>query len=208
MFLAKSLALQPSLMRYLSLVSALAATALAQTSPGSYPSTNKNFGVAFPNATVTPGTWVSPDDVTSQPAVYVTDKLNKDATYMIFMLDLNIPDSDVTTAAYYNTLVPGLAVNTTTRLHWWGGNYTIQNGRFVNASDALAEYTAPRPRDSTNHTYTLYLFDQPEGYVPPEKALDGTYYSQTTSARFNFTLEPIVKAVGGPIAANYFLSDA
>ncbi|GKZ34034.1 hypothetical protein AbraIFM66950_004169 [Aspergillus brasiliensis] len=195
-------------MRYLTLVSALAATALAQTPAGSYPSTNKNLGVAYPNATVTPGAWVSPDDVTSQPAVFATDNQKYDGTYMIFMLDLNIPDSDVTTAAYYNTLIPGLAVNTTTRLHWWGGNYTVQNGRFVNASDALAEYTAPRPRDSTNHTYTLYLFNQPEGYVAPEEALDGTYYSQTTSARFNFTLEPIVKAVGGPIAATYYLSDA
>ncbi|PYH31866.1 YbhB/YbcL family Raf kinase inhibitor-like protein [Aspergillus neoniger CBS 115656] len=194
-------------MRYLSLLSALAATALAQTPPGSYPSTNKNFGVAFPNATVTPGTWVTPDDLTSQPAIYVTENLNKDATYMVVMLDLNIPDSDVTTAAYYDTLVPGLAVNTTTRLHWWGGNYTIQNGRFVNSSDAISEYTAPRPRDSTNHTYTLYLFDQPEGYVPFEEAANGTYYSQTAFARFNFTLEPILRAVGGPVAANYFLSD-
>ena len=48
-------------MRYLTLVSALAATALAQTPAGSYPSTNKNLGVAYPNATVTPGTWVNPD---------------------------------------------------------------------------------------------------------------------------------------------------
>lgn len=54
-------------MRYLSLLSALAATALAQTPPGSSPSTNKNFGVAFPNATVTPGTWVSPDGMYSAP---------------------------------------------------------------------------------------------------------------------------------------------
>ncbi|OOF95536.1 hypothetical protein ASPCADRAFT_507373 [Aspergillus carbonarius ITEM 5010] len=195
-------------MRYLTLVSALAATALAQTPAGSYPSTNKNLGVAYPNATVTPGTWVNPDYVDNQPAIYATNHQVYDGTYMILMLDLNIPDSDVTTSSYYNSLVPGLAANTTTRLHWWGGNYTVQNGQFVNASDALAEYTAPRPRDSTNHTYTLYLFDQPEGYVPPEEALDGTYYSQTTSARFNFTLEPVVRAVGGPIAANYYLSDA
>ncbi|RAK95383.1 YbhB/YbcL family Raf kinase inhibitor-like protein [Aspergillus ibericus CBS 121593] len=195
-------------MHYLTLASALAATALAQTPAGSYPSSNKNLGVAYPNATVTPGVWVNPDYVTTQPTIYPTHYHLYDGTYMILMLDLNIPDSDVTTAAYYNTLVPGLAANTTTRLHWWGGNYTVQNGHFVNASDALAEYTAPRPRDATNHTYTLYLFDQPEGYVPPEEALDGTYYSETTDARFNFTLETVVKAVGGPVAANYFLSDA
>ncbi|KAJ6120992.1 hypothetical protein N7523_005272 [Penicillium sp. IBT 18751x] len=125
------------------------------------------------------------------------------------MLDLNIPDSDVTTAANYDTLCPGLDGNTTTRLHWWGGNYTLgRHGLFLNSSDALAEYTAPRPRDATNHTYTLYLFDQPEKYVPPELALNGTYYSQTSVARFNFTLAPIVKEIGRPLAATYFLSSS
>jgi hypothetical protein len=127
---------------------------------------------------------------------------------MIFMLDLNIPDSDVTTSAYYSSLVPGLAVNTTTRLHWWGGNYTIgKHGLFVNSSEAVAEFTAPRPRDSTDHTYTLYLFEQPGDYVLPKAALEGTYYSQTAEARFNFTLAPIVKEVGEPVAATYFLSN-
>lgn len=133
--------------------------------------------------------------------------MRHDTKYMIIMMDLNIPDSDVTTAPYYDTLIPGLAVNTTTRVHWWGGNYTISNDRFVNSSDSLAQYTAPRPRDSTNHTYSLYLFDQPADYVPPQAALDGTYYSQTTSARFNFSLAPIIEAVGEPVAATYFLSD-
>jgi hypothetical protein len=49
-------------------------------------------------------------------AVRVTEH---DSTYMIFMLDLNIPDSDVTTSASYGSLIPGLAVNTTTRLVGW-----------------------------------------------------------------------------------------
>lgn len=146
--------------------------------------------------------------VTSLLFIPERKKPKHDSTYMIFMLDLNIPDSDVTTSGYYSTLVPGLAVNTTTRLHWWGGNYTIgKHCPFVNSSDAIAEYTAPRPRDSTNHTYTLYLFEQTRGYVPPEEALDGTYYSQTAEARFNFTLAPIVKEVGEPLAATYFLSN-
>jgi hypothetical protein len=149
-------------------------------------------------------------DVGSQPIVYAREKLEIEHhnTYMIFMLDLNIPDSDVTTSAYYSSLVPGLAVNTTTRLHWWGGNYTIgKHGLFVNSSEAVAEFTAPRPRDSTDHTYTLYLFEQPGDYVLPKAALEGTYYSQTAEARFNFTLAPIVKDVGEPVAATYFLSN-
>lgn len=143
-----------------------------------------------------------------QPSLYTQTALN--GTFMVFMLDLNIPDSDVTTAAgSYSTLVPGLATNTTTRLHWWGGNYTVsQDGTFVNSSDALAEYTSPRPRDSTNHTYALYLFEQPAGYVADAEALSGAYYDQTSDSRFNYTLLPITEAVGGPVAATYFLSSA
>ncbi|KAJ5697118.1 hypothetical protein N7488_010802 [Penicillium malachiteum] len=185
-----------------------AAGALAQTPPGSFAYTKNNLGAAFQDAEITPGVWISPDDVSDQPALWpASKKMRRDSKYMIIMMDLNIPDSDVTTASYYDTLVPGLATNTTTRVHWWGGNYTIENGQFVNSSDSLAEYTAPRPRDSTNHTYTLYLFDQPAGYVPPQAALDGTYYSQSTDTRFNFSLAPIVEAVGEPVAATYFLSD-
>ncbi|KAJ5948138.1 hypothetical protein N7466_001153 [Penicillium verhagenii] len=185
-----------------------AVTALAQTPPGSYAHTKHNLGAAYQNATITPGTWISPDDVSDQPAFWPTSmKMRKDAKYMLIMLDLNIPDSDVTTAAYFDTLIPGLAANTTTRVHWWGGNYTIEDGKFVNSSDSIAPYTAPRPRDSTNHTYSLYLFDQPASYVPSKAALDGDYYSQTGSSRFNFSLAPIVEAVGEPVAATYFLSD-
>lgn len=151
-------------------------------------------------------------DVSNKPIVYATDNQKHEpddpTKYMIIMLDLNIPDSDVTKAADYATLFPGLAANTTTHLHWWGGNYTLaRHGLFLNSSDALAQYTAPRPRDATNHTYALYLFDQPENYVPSEVALNGSYYSQTSEARFNFTLAPIVKKVGRPLAATYFLSN-
>ncbi|KAH8655819.1 phosphatidylethanolamine-binding protein [Xylariales sp. PMI_506] len=188
---------------------AFSSIAVAQTPSGSWPSTSQNLGVAFTNDTVTPGLWISPDDVTSQPLVYETSNVSSTSgQYMLIMLDLNIPDSDVTTADYYNTLVPGLATNTTTRLHWWQGNYTLQQQQLVNSSDSLAEYTAPRPRDSTNHTYTLYLFEQPANYTPPVAALDGLYYSGTTDERFNFSLSAIVSEVGGPIAANYFLSSA
>ncbi|RAL16788.1 uncharacterized protein BO97DRAFT_420182 [Aspergillus homomorphus CBS 101889] len=124
------------------------------------------------------------------------------------MLDLNIPDSDVTTVDKYGTLVPGLAANNTTRLHWWGGNFTLEGRTFVNSSAALAPYTAPRPRDSTEHSYTMYLFKQPKGCVPSEAAVEGVYYDQTADARFNFSLAPIVAAVGEPVAATYSVSSA
>lgn len=137
------------------------------------------------------------------------------------MLDLSIPSSDVTTPSQYSTLVPGLAPNTTTRLHWWQGNYTItlpspspsaspssQTTLFLNTTDSIAAYTAPRPRDATNHTYAFYLFTQPENYFPGEEAANGTYYDETTDARFNFSLKGVVEKVGEPVAANWFVSSA
>lgn len=154
----------------------------------------------------------SSTDVTDQPETYSVhncSETNDVQKHMIIMLDLNIPDSDVTTADEYVTLVLGLAVNTTTRLHWWGGNYTLDpaSGAYVNSSDALSAYTAPRPRDEVFHNYVTYLFEQPASYVPSETALNGTYYDQTTAARFNFSLTPIIEAVGQPIAANYFIAN-
>lgn len=151
-------------------------------------------------------------DVTVQPSAYTVGNFTSQDSaqkYMIFMLDLNIPDSDVTTADEYDTLVPGIAVNTTTRLHWWGGNYTVDptTRAFVNSSDSLAQYTAPRPRDYEWHNYVFYLFNQPSDYVPSAEALDGDYYSQMSGSRFNFSIDPIVEAVGQPIAGNYILAN-
>lgn len=151
-------------------------------------------------------------DVTVQPDVYSRRRSNKTSTstYMLIMMDLNIPDSDVTTAGNYSTLVPGLVPsNTTTRLHWWAGNYTLNatSKAYVNSSDNLAEYTAPRPRDGFYHTYIFYLFKQPDGYVPPAEALAGDYYSGMSDSRFNFSLTPIIEAVGQPLSANYFIAN-
>ncbi|CAI7573392.1 unnamed protein product [Penicillium glandicola] len=189
-------------------LSLFCASALAQSPAHSWPTTNKHLGATYDKIIVTPGLWINSSDVTSQPVVYDTTHDSDDSLYMIVMLDWNIPASDVTTADLYNTLVPGLEVNTTTRLHWWGGNFTINSKNvFVNESDSVAPYTAPRPRDSTEHTYAFYLFNQPKHYKLPAAAADGTYYDQTTDARFNFSMVPIVKAVGNPLAANYFISN-
>ncbi|TEY59369.1 hypothetical protein BOTCAL_0194g00070 [Botryotinia calthae] len=194
-----------------------AALTSAQTPANSWPSKSRNIGSAFENITVTPGKWISPSDVTSQPTIYLTTLLpntNTDTTYMLFMLDLSIPSSDVTIPSLYSTLVPGLATNTTTRLHWWQGNYTLASSSssssplFLNSTDSIAAYTAPRPRDSTNHTYVFYMFAQPANYFVGEEAANGTYYDGTTDARFNFSLKAVVERVGEPVAANWFLSSA
>ncbi|KAJ4392949.1 hypothetical protein N0V93_002153 [Gnomoniopsis smithogilvyi] len=193
----------------LALVGAVAA---ASTPAGWSPSVNKTLGESFEGIVVTPGLRLSADNVTSQPDVYSIHNCSMDddaQKYMLIMLDLNIPDSDVTIADEYDTLVPGLVANTTTRLHWWGGNYTLDTttGAYVNSSDGLAPYTAPRPRDELYHNYVLYLFDQPASYVPSEAALNGTYYDGVSDARFNFSITPIIEAVGLPIAANYIIAN-
>ncbi|KAM0136039.1 hypothetical protein ACHAP3_004658 [Botrytis cinerea] len=193
-----------------------AALTRAQTPADSWPSTLRNIGSAFQNITVTPEKWISPSDVTSQPTIYLTTPLNPNASYMLLMLDLSIPSSDVTTASLYSTLTPGLAPNTTTRLHWWQGNYTLApsssssslNPLFLNSTNSIAAYTAPRPRDSTNHTYAFYMFAQPVNYFVGEEAANGTYYEETTEARFNFSLKAVVESVGEPVAANWFVSSA
>ncbi|TGO39817.1 hypothetical protein BHYA_0047g00210 [Botrytis hyacinthi] len=213
-------------MRFSTLSIATISVALthAQTPAENWPITSHNVVCAFGNITVTPGKWISPSDVTTQPSIYRTTPLpdsntNTKKTYMLLMLDLSIPSSDVTTPSQYSTLVPGLVPNTTTRLHWWQGNYTIespspstssssQNTLFLNTSDSIAAYTAPRPRDATNHTYAFYLFTQPENYFPGEEAANGTYYDETTDARFNFSLKGVVEKVGEPVAANWLVSSA
>ncbi|ATZ54896.1 hypothetical protein BCIN_11g02150 [Botrytis cinerea B05.10] len=204
----------------LGIATVCAALTCAQTPADSWPSTSRNIGSAFQNITVTPGKWISPSDVTSQPTIYLTTPLNPNpnpnASYMLLMLDLSIPSSDVTTASLYSTLTPGLAPNTTTRLHWWQGNYTLApsssssslNPLFLNSTNSIAAYTAPRPRDSTNHTYAFYMFAQPANYFVGEEAANGTYYEETTEARFNFSLKAVVESVGEPVAANWFVSSA
>lgn len=77
---------------------------------------------------------------------------------MIILLDPNSPpaDSVVTTADKHD------ATHTTTRLHWWAGNYSVvvAPGAFVNSSDRCSvETTAPRPREEPFHIYATYLLE-------------------------------------------------
>ena len=194
----------------------LPASHLISSHPIPFPQIKQNKLLQTPN----PNSLSHLLDVTSQPTIYLTTPLNPNpnpnASYMLLMLDLSIPSSDVTTASLYSTLTPGLAPNTTTRLHWWQGNYTLApsssssslNPLFLNSTNSIAAYTAPRPRDSTNHTYAFYMFAQPVNYFVGEEAANGTYYEETTEARFNFSLKAMVESVGEPVAANWFVSSA
>ncbi|RAH60578.1 hypothetical protein BO85DRAFT_457397 [Aspergillus piperis CBS 112811] len=167
------------------ILAALAATtALAQTAAGVWPQTKTNLGVSFGDNIITPG-----------PPT---------REHMLMMVDYDVADSAFATSDQYSSLVPGRLVNTTTRLHWWGWNYTLQDGIFINSSNALASYHPAQPATSRVHDFTLFLFDQPQEYAPPQDVLEGLL--EEHDPRHNFTLAPIVEAVGDPLAATYFWS--
>ncbi|BCS06425.1 hypothetical protein ASPFODRAFT_42469 [Aspergillus luchuensis CBS 106.47] len=177
---------------------------MAQTAAGVWPQTKTNLGVSFGDNIITPGVWINPND-TTYPTVYPGYSTSSyPGTYMLMMVDYDVADSAFATSDQYSSLVPGRLVNTTTRLHWWGWNYTLQDGNFINSSNALASYHPAQPATSRVHDFTLFLFDQPQDYAPPQDVLDGLL--EEHDPRHNFTLAPIVEAVGNPLAATYFWS--
>lgn len=129
---------------------------------------------------------------------------------MILMVDLDIEDSLID--EFYNDtnnayLAPGLVANMTTRLHWWGVNYTQEsNGIFVNSTDAMAEYYPPNVTSGNGiHTYVFYLWDS-TNYTLPEEALEGDYYGEGLD-RFNFSIVAIADQIGDPVLASYIRSE-
>jgi len=61
------------------------------------------------------------------------------------------------------------------------------------------------PRGDEPHNYVLYLFEQPEGWMPDQKAMASYANASDSFARMNFSVAALEKQVGCPIAANYFL---
>ncbi|KAL3262275.1 hypothetical protein M752DRAFT_291950 [Aspergillus phoenicis ATCC 13157] len=181
-----------------------AGAAVAQTETGVWPQTKTNLGVSFGDIIITPGTWILPND-TTYPTVYPGYATGSyPGTYMLMMVDYDVADSAFASLDQYASLVSGRLVNTTTRLHWWGWNYTLQDGKFVNSSNALASYHPAQPATSRVHDFTIFLFDQPHEYAPSQEVMDGLL--EEHDPRHNFTLFPIVEAVGNPLAATYFWS--
>ncbi|PYH32831.1 uncharacterized protein BO87DRAFT_407894 [Aspergillus neoniger CBS 115656] len=162
--------------------------AMAQTAAGVWPQTKTNLGVSFGDNIITPGAWIDPND-TTYPTVYPGYSTSAyPGTYtMLMMVDYDVADSAFATLDQYSSLVPG-------RL----------GGISINSSNALASYHPAQPATSRVHDFTLFLFDQPQDYAPPQDVLDGLL--EEHDPRHNFTLAPIVEAVGNPLAATYFWS--
>ncbi|PYH87478.1 hypothetical protein BO71DRAFT_393390 [Aspergillus ellipticus CBS 707.79] len=186
---------------------ALGATiAGAQSPPGYPPSTSNYLGVEFNSTIIQPGHFVDAALIVDQPLVFPANASHSPGTkYQVFMLDLSIPSMADTADTGY-PLVPGIAANDTTRLHWWQGNLTVQDGVLVNSSAPLAPWNEPAPQGSAAHYYAFYLFAQPASWSPSEAILDGLYLDPTGDARYNFSLVAVEEQVGAPVAANYLLS--
>lgn len=130
--------------------------------------------------------------------------------FMILMLDLNVPSTEASPSDGSATvLVPGQGVDTTTRLHWWAGNYTLDpdGSSFVSSSEPIAQYAPPVPTSDFFRHYIFYMFDQPDSYELPDEAIKGEYYDTSAGLRTNFDLGSIISAVGGPLSGNWFIAN-
>ncbi|KAJ5731839.1 hypothetical protein N7493_003320 [Penicillium malachiteum] len=142
--------------------------------------------------------------ITYAPITFPDDRQSYNYLYQIFMLDLSIPDIAVSEDNGY-ALVPGIAANDTTRLHWWQGTLTVSpEGFLVNHSIALAPWNIPEPEGTAEHYYMFWLFAQPKGWMPSQEILDGLYFDTSADSRYNFSMLDIANQVGEPLAGNYF----
>ncbi|KAK5122516.1 hypothetical protein LTR85_004100 [Meristemomyces frigidus] len=176
---------------------------LGQTPGSSHPSTTKNLGAVFNTTEVTPNILLSEELVDDYaPTTYLDESLT--GTYMVMLVDLAIPQSSITTTG--PEFYPGLVYCRTTRLHWYQGNLTqTSNGTFASNSSAIATYGGPAPGlDDIAHTYTFYLFKQPDNFTLPAWDAGRTYNPISVYDRMNFSVDAIAAVAGAPIAANYF----
>jgi phosphatidylethanolamine-binding protein (PEBP) family uncharacterized protein len=121
---------------------------------------------------------------------------------------LNLPFFALPATTDFASLVPGIGPNRTTRLHWFEYNVKAIPPRQMlqNFSAPVAEYQGPMPpKGDEAHNYVLYLFEQPEGWMPDQKAMASYANASDSFARMNFSVAALEKQVGCPIAANYFL---
>ncbi|TPR08788.1 hypothetical protein CAN33_005935 [Aspergillus niger] len=117
-------------------LSIAAGAAVVQTATGVWPQTETSLEAPVRYPTVYPG--------------YATGFYP--GTYMPMMVDY-VADSAFASLDQYPSLVSGRLVNRTTRLHRWGRNYTLQAGKSVNSSNALASYHPAQPATSRVHDF-------------------------------------------------------
>ncbi|KAI4850418.1 hypothetical protein E4T44_02763 [Aureobasidium sp. EXF-8845] len=207
---------------FLGIAAASIQFAAAATPPGSEPQVPNTLGLAFDKNIVQPGELIDQAVAdAAQPTLYAPHpRLNnrnlkkhkggpkKEKTYLFTLVDLDLPFFALPPTTDFASLVPGIGPNRTTRLHWFEYNVHAVPPRQMlqNFSAPVAEYQGPMPpKGDEPHNYVLYLFEQPEGWMPDEKAMASYANASDSFARMNFSVAALEKQVGCPIAANYFL---
>jgi hypothetical protein len=140
-------------------------------------------------------------------------------------------DLSISGGRYNGTSLPlaqGLQACRTTRLHWLQTGLTqAENGTFVSDTLALAPYgeigfpkllgingdtwadaillggSMPTLNDIP-HTFTFYLFAQPDNFALPAWDAGRNYTALGAPDRLNFSVTAISDVVGAPIAANFY----
>lgn len=143
---------------------------------------------------------------------------------MVVMIDYSLPTSIYPNDTDLTTLLPGIGVNRTTRLHWWQGNFTLVStlaaGNGTNTSSTggaltgalaadLGPYQGPAPpANDSAHIYAIFLFNQPDNFTftPTLVGGNGSTVDLIGVPRANFSLSLVTEQTGDPIAANYFLT--
>lgn len=118
-----------------------------------------------------------------------------DGTYLVIMLDLDVPRG-----------------GSTTLLHWLQTDFTLSPNRVVTPTSSAntsstpgASYIGPNPPPGNPHRYVLWMFAQPADFAIPESF--GNINPPASSADrigFNLTEFVAVAELDEPLAANYF----
>lgn len=115
-----------------------------------------------------------------------------DRTYLVIMIDLDVPRNGGTTL-----------------LHWLQTDFTLSSDLVVTPSSANAStgasYIGPNPPPGTPHRYVFWMFAQPDEFAVPESFSNINPPASTTD-RIGFNLTEFVAAAGldAPLVGNYF----
>ena len=147
-----------------------------------------------------------PSAVVKTPSIFTNNSYS--GNYMLTLIDLDVlTNSTGLNLSTPGSLAQGLASNRTTHLHWFVTNVTEDSKGILaphsgNGSRQVATYAAPSPpKGDINHTYVMFLWNQPKTYTLPK---NNTYGTATNTSRNNFSVSALVAKVGNPVAANYF----
>ncbi|CBY01497.1 hypothetical protein LEMA_P002840.1 [Plenodomus lingam JN3] len=183
------------------LAAALMAAAQAQTPPGFVPEVSTKLEVMFNSTTVeTPGQLLSKAATANQPRFALSsDLLDSSDTYMLVMLDLDLPPLNGTTER--RVLLHAMITDFKATQQQVAGSAAL----LASTASGPASYLPPGPpaTDTQAHRYVELLFEQPDGFN-----VEASVFANVQD-RLNFDIESFAAEnnVDAPIAANFFTVD-